>query len=119
MTRSRFNSSENPSIGPEQITLKLSSKAHLFIRQAVTETRSRPLGRVAQRLGADPWSLELSPEAERVALAALDRCLKQIRTRLQTVLAEDEAADLSNDLGFIEAVRSDLQHSRKRAASAR
>jgi hypothetical protein len=116
MTRSRFNFSENPSIGPEQITLKLSPKAQLFTRQAVTEARSRPLGQAAQRLGADPWSHELSREAEQIVSAALDGLTAKIREQLQTELAEEEEADLSNDLGFIEAVRSDLRHSRRRAA---
>jgi len=90
----------------------------LFIRSAVAEAVSEPLGLAARRLGADPWSRELSPQAERVALAALYRLTTQLRTRLQTGLAEDEAADLSNDLGFIEADRSDLQRSRKRTAGA-
>jgi hypothetical protein len=99
--------------------MKLSPKAQQFIRRAVAELTSGPLRSAVRRLGANPWCGELSPEAEDVALAALDRCTEQIRARLETRPAEDETADLSNDLGFIDAVRSDLERSRKRAAPIR
>jgi hypothetical protein len=92
-------------------TMKLSPKAKLFVARAVMEAATGPLKLAARDLGTDPWSSELSPEARRVAIAALDKCRKQTWTRLGASLAEDEATDLRNDLGFIEAVCSDLQHS--------
>jgi hypothetical protein len=91
--------------------MKLSPKAQLFVRRAVRELTTDPLGSGIRRLGADPWSGELSPAAGCVAIAALDHLSQEIRARLKARLAEDEAADLSNDLGFIEAVRSDLRRS--------
>jgi hypothetical protein len=91
--------------------MKLSPKARSFVTRAVEQSAASPLKHAARRLGTDPWSGDLSPEAEHVAIAALDECRKQIWMRLGTPLAEDEAADLSNDLGFIEAVCTDLRRS--------
>ena len=88
--------------------MKLSPKAQLFVRRAVEEAASDPLKISARRLGADAWSGELSAEAGRIAIAALDDCRKQLRLRLEGSLTDGEAAELSNDLGFIEAVCSDL-----------
>jgi hypothetical protein len=93
--------------------MKLSAKAQLFVRRAVAETASPPLRRAVHRLGSDPWSAELSPEAERLATDALDEQRRQIQARLATPLTDDEVADLSNDLAFIEAICSDLAHSVK------
>ncbi len=93
--------------------MKLSPKAQLFVRKALAEAASPPLRLAARRLGTDPWSSDLSPEAERLAKAALDDHRRRIRARLDTPLTEDEAADLSNDLGFIDAVCSDLAQSSK------
>ncbi len=91
--------------------MKLSSKARLFVARAVAEGATGPLKIAARQLGPHPWSGEISPEALSVAIAALDQCRKHISTRLGTPLTEDEAADLSNDLGFIEAVCIDLRRS--------
>jgi hypothetical protein len=91
--------------------MKLSPKAQLFVTRAVLEVATGPLRLAARKLGADPWSGELSPESGRVAIAVLEECRKQISTRLGVELTEDAAADLSNDLGFIEAVCSDLRRS--------
>jgi hypothetical protein len=51
--------------------MKLSPKAQLFVRRAVQEVTTDPLGSSIHRLGANPWSGELSPAAGRVAIAAL------------------------------------------------
>jgi len=88
--------------------MKLSPKAQLFVRKAVAEAASQTLRLAARRLGGDPWSGELSPEAAQLAKAALDDHRNLLRARLEMPLTDDEAADLSNDLGFIDAVRSDL-----------
>jgi len=93
--------------------MKLSPKAQLFLQGALEETASQKLRLAARRLGADPWSGELSPEAARLARAALDDQRRRIRARLDTCSTPDEAADLSNDLGFIDAVCSDLGRSLK------
>jgi hypothetical protein len=93
--------------------MKLSPKAQLLVRRAVAKTASHPLRLAARQLGAEPWSGELSPEAERLAIDALDEQRRLIQARLETPLTADQRADLSNDLGFIEAVCSDLRRSSK------
>lgn len=93
--------------------MKLSSKAQLFVRRAVAEAASQTLRLAARRLGSDPWSRELSPEAAQLARAALDEHRSLPRTRIEMPLTDDEAADLSNHLGFIDAVCSDLVASLK------
>jgi hypothetical protein len=53
---------------------------------------------------------DLPDAAARVALAALQRLEGRVRDRLQSsAMGEDEAADLSNDLGLICAIESDLR----------
>jgi hypothetical protein len=93
--------------------MKLSPKAQLFVTRALAEAASRPLRLAAGQLGASPWSGELSPEIGRIAMAVLEEHRRQIRSRLESPLTEDEAADLSNDLGFVEAVCADLRRSLK------
>jgi hypothetical protein len=90
--------------------MMLSAKARLFVEAALTEPRAAWLRGEVATLGLDPWSRALSAHAVRVALDALSETEKNIRDRLgHSKLDMDEQADLINDLGFIDAVQSDLQ----------
>jgi hypothetical protein len=90
--------------------LTLSTKARLFVEAALAEPRTAWLRNEVASLGLDPWSRALSPHAVRVAIDALSATEKHIRDRLgDPKLDLDERADLINDLGFIDAVQSDLQ----------
>jgi hypothetical protein len=92
----------------------LSPKAKLFLDAALSEPRAAWLRPEVASLGLDPWSRRLSPRAARVALNALSETEKIIRDRLgDPTVGIDEQADLINDLGFIDAVQSDLQRSLK------
>ncbi|MGH7036864.1 MAG: hypothetical protein ACREE1_01830 [Stellaceae bacterium] len=92
----------------------LSAKARLFLEAALADPRTGWLHGEVLSLGPDPWSKPLSPYTARVALDALGETEKQIRDRIgETDVDDDEEADLVNDLGFVYAVRSDLQKSLK------
>jgi len=94
----------------------LSAKAKLFLEAALAEPRNAWLRDKVQSLGPDPWSRPLSPGAARVALDALGATERHIRDRLgDPSLGIDEEADLVNDLGFLDAVQSDLQKSLRAA----
>jgi hypothetical protein len=94
--------------------ITLSAKARLFLDAALADPRAGwLLGEVAS-LGGDPWSRPLSRHAVRVAIDALSETEKSIRDRLgDPNLDIDEQADLINDLGFVDAVQSDLQQNLK------
>jgi hypothetical protein len=89
--------------------LKLSSKAAVFVADAV-----HGLPRSARHARA-VWSAQqdrehLTPEAERIALMALQSAEKRFQRELEHgFLGEDEQADIINDLAFISAVKADLQ----------
>jgi hypothetical protein len=88
----------------------LSAKAKLFLEAALAEPRAARFRDAVRSLGPDPWSRPLSPDAARAALDALGDTEKHIRDRLgDPLLGVDEEADLVNDLGFIDAVQSDLR----------
>jgi hypothetical protein len=88
----------------------LSTKARLFLEAALAGPGTAWLRNEVMSLGPDPWSRALSSHAVRVAIDALSATEKHIRDRLgDPKLDMDEQADLINDLGFVDAVQSDLQ----------
>ena len=90
--------------------MTLSAKARLFLEAALSEPSAAWLRGEVLSLGPDPWSRPLSPHAARVAIDALSETEKKIRDRLgDPRTGMDEKADLINDLGFVDAVQSDLQ----------
>lgn len=93
----------------------LSAKARLFLEAALADPRTAWLRNEAISLGPDPWSGALTPHAGRVAIDALSETEKSLRDRLgDPKLDTDEKADVINDLGFVDAVQSDLQRDLKR-----
>ena len=96
--------------------MKLSSKAVVFVADAVLG-----LPRSAKHARA-VWSAQqdreyLTPEAERVALMALQHAEKRFQHELEHgFLGEDEQADIINDLAFIGAIEADLQRDLATAA---
>jgi hypothetical protein len=94
--------------------ITLSAKARIFVDAALSDPRAAWLSGEVTLLGANPWSQPLSPHAVRVAIDALSETEKAIRDRLgDPNLDADEQADLVNDLGFVDAVQSDLQRDLK------
>ena len=92
----------------------LSAKARLFVEEALSDPRAAWLHREVVSLGLDPWSRPLSLHAIQVAINALSETEKHIRDRLGDPYIDlDEQADLINDLGFVDAVQSDLQRELK------
>jgi hypothetical protein len=90
----------------------LSAKARLFLEAALADQKSAWLAAEARSLGPDPWSHPLSPRAAKVAFDVLGETERQLRDRLgDPRIDDDEESDLVNDLGFVYAVRSDLQKS--------
>lgn len=95
--------------------ITLSVKARLFVEAALAEPRTAWLRDRVAALGPNPWSRPLSPHAARVAIDALSETDKNIRDRLGFPnLDPNEQADLINDLGFVDAVQSDLQQDLRR-----
>ena len=89
---------------------KLSPKAMRFVDAAVTKSNSDQIRAIWNAYLRAP-AKELSEEVARAALGALQQAERDLRNRLDSSLGEDEAADLSNDLGFIRAIKSDLTRS--------
>lgn len=88
---------------------KLSPKAVRFVDSAVIKSESDEIRAVWNAFKGDP-SKELSAEVARAVLGALRQAERHLRRRLKSSsLGEDEAADLSNDLGFIYAIKRDLE----------
>ncbi len=88
---------------------KLSPKAMRFIDAAVTKSESKEIRATWKAFKRNP-SKELSDEVARTVLGALQQAERDLRSRLKSSsLEEDEAADLSNDFGFIRAIQSDLE----------
>jgi hypothetical protein len=96
--------------------LKLSSKAAVFVADAI-----QGLPKSAKH-AREVWSEQqghdyLTPEAERVAVMALQNAEKRFQHELEHgFLGEDEQADIVNDLAFIGAVKADLQRDLATAA---
>jgi hypothetical protein len=96
--------------------ITLSTKARVFVEEALSDPRAAWLHGEVSALGLDPWAGPLSSHAIRIAIDALSETEKHIRDRLgEPQLDVDEQADLINDLGFVDAVQSDLQRELKGA----
>jgi hypothetical protein len=88
---------------------KLSAKAFRFVDAAVVRSESGDVRSVwnSFKIGQ---TQELSDEAAQVVLHVLEQAEGNLCRRLKsTSVSEDEAADTSNDLGFIHAVKHDLE----------
>ena len=87
----------------------LSPKAMRFVDAAVIKSDSDHIRATWNAFKREP-AKELSEEVARAVLAALQQAERHLRSRLKSSsLGEDEAADLSNDLGFICAIKRDLE----------
>lgn len=87
---------------------KLSPKAVRFVDTAVIKSERDEIRAVWNAFKRDP-SKELSEEVARAVLDALQQAERHLRSRLESsALVEDEAADFSNDLGFICTIKRDL-----------
>jgi hypothetical protein len=87
---------------------KLSPKAVRFVDAAVISSESDQIRAVWSTFKRDP-ARELPDEVALAVLGALQQAERHFRNRLESSsLGEDEAADLSNDLGFICAIERDL-----------
>jgi hypothetical protein len=88
---------------------KLSPKALRFIDAAMNETQDDTARAAWARFGRSAAN-ELPAPLARAALTALEATELRMRKALASAaLEEDEAADLSNDLGFVVAIESDLR----------
>ena len=87
----------------------LSPKAMRFIDAAVIKSQSEQIRATWNAFKREP-ATELSEEVARAVLGALEQAELDLRSRLKSsAVGEDEAADLSNDLGFIYAIKRDLE----------
>ena len=87
---------------------KLSAKAVRFVDAAVIRSGSEATRAVWHAFKREP-ARELPDEVARAVLGALQEAERDLCIRLQsTSIGEDDAADMSNDLGFIRAVKRDL-----------
>lgn len=88
---------------------KLSPKALRFIDAAINATQNHQARAIWAAF--DRSNREHLPEpVARAALAALEAAELSMRDRLASAsLGEDEASDLSNDLGFVIAIETDLR----------
>jgi hypothetical protein len=87
----------------------LSPKAIRFVDAAVIKSESEQIRATWNAFNREP-ARELSEEVARAVLGALEQAELDLRSRLKSsALGEDEAADLSNDLGFICAIKCDLE----------
>jgi hypothetical protein len=88
---------------------RLSPKAVRFIDRAVTMSKNDRIRKVWKAFDGRNDG-ELPDRIARAALAALRESKKGLNARLgSSNLTEDEAAELSNDLGFIRAIEADLE----------
>jgi hypothetical protein len=87
---------------------KLSRKATRFIEAAVAEMEDQEIRAIWTSAKHDT-NTELPEAVARTALSALSYLESQLMARLERPLTEDEASDLSNDLGFVRAIESDLR----------
>jgi hypothetical protein len=88
---------------------KLSPKALRFIDAAVAESKDPRLRAAWSGFDRDRIK-ELPDPVARAALSALQKVERRLRRELESPsLSEDDAAEVSNDLGFVCAVESDLK----------
>lgn len=89
--------------------MKLSPKAIRFVADAVAASKDDQIGAVWRRFERGA-AKELPDEVARAVLGALQQAERRLRSQLEAPsLGDDEAADVSNDLGFICAITRDLQ----------
>jgi hypothetical protein len=94
---------------------KLSPKAMRFIDRAVTNSTQDQIRKTWSNLDRGRGA-ELPDAFARTALAALKESRDRLSARLAaSILGEDEAAELSNDLGLIRAIEADLTAQIERA----
>jgi hypothetical protein len=87
---------------------KLSPKAFRFVDAAVIRSEDKAIRAIWNGFKGER-APELSDEVARAVLCALQEAERDLGSRLKlTSIGEDEAADLSNDLGFIRAIKRDL-----------
>ena len=88
---------------------KLSPKARRFIDAAVAASKDAKLKTVWRGFGPHPAE-ELSDSMAHAALSALQEAERRLKRELKSSsLGEDQAAEISNDLGFVRAVEDDLK----------
>jgi hypothetical protein len=88
---------------------KLSPKALRFIDAAVAESKDARVKAAWNGFNRDP-AKELPDPVARAALSALQKVERRLRRQLDLPsLGDDDAADISNDLGFVCAVEDDLK----------
>jgi hypothetical protein len=88
---------------------KLSPKATRFIDAAVTDLADNHISAVWKSARPDPGK-EISNAVAEAALTALQYLERRLRTDLDRYpIDEDEASDLSNDLGFVCSIERDLE----------
>jgi hypothetical protein len=88
---------------------KLSPKAFRFVDAAVVRSESEGVRSVWNRFKREQTQ-ELSDEVARVVLHLLEQAEGDLCRRLKlTSVGDNEVADISNDLGFIRAVKNDLK----------
>jgi hypothetical protein len=89
--------------------MTLSPKAARFIEIAMQEIGDGSVRAIWDRRDRDVGGGVLSDAVARAALAALQQFEHRIHMRLEArPLDEDDASDLSNDLGFVNSIKSDL-----------
>jgi hypothetical protein len=88
---------------------KISPKARRFIDEAIKATQDHSAKTAWARFGRTGAS-DLPDPVAHAALAALEAAARRMRAALASAsLEEEEAADLSNDLGFVIAIEADLR----------
>jgi hypothetical protein len=83
----------------------LSPKAIRFIGIAMEGIEDRGVRSVWEAVDSGG---PLPDAAARAALAALQQFERRLYARLERATDEDEASDISNDLGFVFSIKSDL-----------
>jgi hypothetical protein len=87
---------------------RLSPKAFRFVDAAVIRSEDEEIRAIWSGFKRER-AQGLSNEVARAVLRALQEAERDLGSRLElTSIGEDEAADLSNDLGFIRAIKRDL-----------
>jgi hypothetical protein len=85
----------------------LSPKAIRFIEIAMAGAEDRGVKAVWDAVDRDIGG-PLPDAAARAALTALQQFERQLYVQLEQSASEDESADISNDLGFVFSIKSDL-----------